>query len=178
DKSSGATGPIECLHFGLDNWNIVAESAFLRRQLSLVAPDLVIHVIIRNDMEDNVGARGFGGMSSFNPLHPERGDGVFQARVPSVSFGNRQMNWIAHGLDWESRTRFEEAGRRVVDLARRIEEAGGRYLLLDYYAGLLPASRQFITSKLRPEQVAYLPTDLFQDDRFRISSENTHWNRA
>jgi hypothetical protein len=50
-------GPIECLHFGLDSWNIVAEAAFLRRQLGLVQPDLVVHLLIRNDLETNAGAR-------------------------------------------------------------------------------------------------------------------------
>jgi hypothetical protein len=178
DHAAAGTGPIECLHFGLDTWNIVAETSYLRRQLALVRPDLVIHVIVRNDLEDNVGARGFGAMSSFDPRHPERGDGILQARFPSVAFGTKEQNWIAHGLDWESRTRFEEAGRRVADLARRVEQAGGRYLLFDYYTGLLPASRHFITSQLRPEQVAYLPSALIQDARYRVAPDNAHWNRA
>lgn len=133
ERAGPQAGPIECLHFGLDSWNIVAEAAFLRRQLSLVQPDLVVHVIIRNDLEDNPGARGFGGMSSFDPLHAERGDGLFQVRAPMVAFKTREMNWIAHGLDGESRARFEDAGRRVADLARRVEAVGARYLLVDNY---------------------------------------------
>jgi hypothetical protein len=177
-RAAASAGPIECLHFGLDTWNIVAETSFLRRQLSLVQPDLVIHVIVRNDLEDNVGARGFGAMSSFDPRHPERGDGILQARFPSVAFGTREQNWIAHGLEWESRTRFEEAGQRVADLARRVGQAGGRYLLVDYYSGLLPASRSFIASKLAPSQVCYLPTALIQDARYRVAPDNAHWNRA
>lgn len=176
-RAPGA-GPIECLHVGLNTWNIVAETAFLRRQLSLLQPDLVVHVIVRNDLEDNVGARGFGAMSNFNPAHPERGDGIFQTRVPSVAFGLRENNWIAHGLDEESRARFEDAGRRIADLARRVEAAGGRYVLLDYYTGLLPASRKFIAAQLRPEQVGYLPTALIQDKRYRIAADNAHWNPA
>jgi len=178
ERAGAAAGPIECLHFGLDSWNIVAEAAFLRRQLSLVQPDLVVHVIIRNDLEDNPGARGFGGMSSFDPLHAERGDGLFQVRFPTLAFRTREYNWIAHGLDQESRARFEDAGRRVADLARRVEARGGRYLLVDNYSGLLPASRRFIASKLPPGQVCYLPTAPQRDDRWRISKDNAHWNRA
>src|SRR5260221_544201 len=31
DHAHGAPGPIECLHFGVSTWNVVAECAFLRR---------------------------------------------------------------------------------------------------------------------------------------------------
>ena len=178
ERAGAASGPIECLHFGLDNWNIVAETAFLRRQLSLVQPDLVVHVIIRNDLEDNSGARGFGGMSSFDPLHGERGEPLFQARFPMAAFQTRETNWIAHGLDFESRSRFEDAGRRVADLARRVEAAGGRYLLVDNYSGLLSASRRFIASKLAPAQVCYLPSAPQREERWRVAKDNAHWNRA
>jgi hypothetical protein len=176
--ATGNKPKIECLHLGMTCWNIVAETAFLKRALSLVEPDLVFHVVIRNDLEDNPGTRGFGRMADFDPRHGERGEPLFQSHFPSIAFGLRDQNWIAYGLDWESRTRFEEAGRRVAELARLVEAGGGHYLMVDYYIGLLPASRHFIASRLRPEQVCYLPTALMQDDRYRISSGNPHWNRA
>src|SRR5262249_23709273 len=44
---------IECLHFGLDGWNTLAEATWMRRQLGLVKPDLVVQVLVRNDLEDN-----------------------------------------------------------------------------------------------------------------------------
>ena len=178
ERAGAAHGPIECLHFGIHAWNTLAEVAWLRRQLGLVKPDLVVQVMVKNDMEDNIGARGFGALASFNPDHPERGDGVFQSRWPQSSFGTRLNNWLESGLDWESRTRFEEAGAAVVRLAAEVEREGGRYLLVDYFSGSLPASRQFIASKLRPEQVCYLPTSLSKDERYRVAADDPHWNRA
>jgi hypothetical protein len=162
----------------MNTWNIVAEATFLRRQLSLLRPNLVIQIVVRNDLEDNAGTRGFGEMSNSNPLHPERGDGIFQTRHPSAAFGTRQQNWIANGLDWESRSRFEEAGAFIADLARDVSAQGGRYLLVDYYTGLLPASRRFLASRLEAGQVVFLPTDLIQDERFRVAADDAHWNRA
>jgi hypothetical protein len=178
DHAGAAHGPIECLHFGIHAWNTVAETAWLRRQLGLVKPDLVIHVMVKNDMEDNVGARGFGALASFNPEHPERGDGVFQSRYPQSAFGTHLNNWLESGLDWESRTRFEQAAAAIEQLARDVENEGGRYLLLDYFSSSLPASHHYITSKLKPEQVCYLPTSLSKDDRYRVAADDPHWNRA
>jgi lysophospholipase L1-like esterase len=178
EQAGAAHGPIECLHFGVHAWNTLAETAWLRRQLGLVRPDLVVHVMVKNDMEDNVGARGFGSLASFNPLHPERGDGVLQLRHPQTAFGTRFNNWLESGLDWESRTRFEQASAAICQLAHEVERGGGRYLLLDYFSSSLPASRRFITSKLKPEQVCYLPTSLSKDERYRVEKDDPHWNRA
>lgn len=178
ERAAAGHGPIECLHLGINTWNIAAETAFLRRQLGLLRPDLVIHLVVRNDLEDNAGARGFGGVANVNPLHPERGEGLFQTRIPTAAFGRRQNNWLLHGLDFESRSRFEQAAADIARLARDVEAQGGRYLLLDYYTGLLPASRHFLAKPLQPEQVAYLPTALQQDEKLRVSKDDAHWNRA
>lgn len=178
ERAGAPHGTIECLHFGIHAWNTVAEVAWLRRQLGLVKPDLVIQVMVKNDMEDNVAARGFGGLASFNPEHPERGDGVFQVRWPQANFGSRLNNWLESGLDWESRMRFEEAAAAVVRLAAEVERGGGRYLLVDDFSGGLPVSRHFIASKLRPEQVCWLPTSLGKDERYRVAADDPHWNRA
>ncbi len=169
---------IECLHVGLDTWNTLAETTFVRRQLALLQPDAVVQVLVRNDLEDNVAARGFGSMADINPLHPERGDGIFQVRFPQTAFDKLQPNWIQHGLDWESRTRFEAAGDAIVGLARAVEQQGGRYLLFSNYSGLLPTARYFLGRRLREEQFFELPTSFTRDDRYRLSAGDAHWNRA
>ncbi|MBL8842631.1 MAG: hypothetical protein JNL90_14015 [Planctomycetes bacterium] len=169
---------IEVLHVGLDTWNALAEATFVRRQLALLAPDAVVQVLVRNDLEDNVGARGFGAMADVNPLHPERGDGIFQVRFPQRAFDLLQPNWIQHGLDWESRERFREAGDALVALAAAVEQQGGRYLLFCNYSGLLPAARKFLGSRLRPEQWFELPTEFTRDARWRLGPDDAHWNRA
>ena len=178
ERAAREHGPIEVLHFGVDTWNTVAQTTFVLRQLSLLRPDLVVQLVVRNDLEDSAGARGFGAMADESPAHPERGAGVFRAQHPIAAFGTRQPSWLAHGLDWESRSRFERAAASIGRLARALRDLGGRYLLLDYYTGLLPVSRHFLTRELDPAQVAYLPTALIQDERYRISKEDAHWNAA
>lgn len=169
---------IECLHVGLDTWNALAETTFVRRQLALLQPDVVIQILVRNDLEDNVAARGFGAMADINPLHPERGDGIFQVRSPQRAFNTSQPNWIQHGLDWESRSRFEAAADSMLTLARAVEQQGGRFLLFSNYSGLLPTARRFLGSRLQQEQLFELPTSFTRDPRFRIGADDAHWNRA
>jgi lysophospholipase L1-like esterase len=173
-NATGTKQKIECLHFGMTCWNIVAETAFLKRTLSLVQPDLVIHLIIRNDLEDNPGARGFGRLGSFDPLHGERGEPLFQARFPAV-FGKMRTEWISNGLDYESRMRFEDAASRIARLADLVVKAGGRYLMVDYYVVQLPKSKKYFAARLKPEQVCYLPTDLARQDDMKV--DEIHWNR-
>jgi hypothetical protein len=50
--------------------------------------------------------------------------------------------------------------------------------LVDYYVDNLPASRRFITSKLRPEQVCYVTSDLSRADDKKYKVDKIHWNRA
>src|SRR5262249_46191471 len=82
------------------------------------------------------------------------------------------------GLDWESRSRFEDAARRVKRLAGVVERAGGRFLLVDYYTDGLAASRRFFASQLRPEQVCYLTSDLRRAGEGMYKVDTVHWNRA
>lgn len=174
-RNAGPTkSRIECLHFGITCWNIVAETAFMRRVLSLVQPDLVIHLVIRNDMEDNPGVRGFGRFSQFDPLHGDRGEPLFQARNPAV-FGRRQTCWLTFGIDYEGRSRLEDAGRRIARLADLVVRSGGRYLMADYYVGNLAKSRQYLASVLKPDQVCYLPSLLSSHDDMKV--DDAHWNR-
>jgi hypothetical protein len=174
-----AAGPVECLHFGLDNWNVVAGDGLpAPPALAGAARPRGARAHPQTTSRTTRARAASAGMSSFDPLHGERGEPLFQARFPMAAFQTRETNWIAHGLDFESRSRFEEAGRRVADLARRVEAAGGRYLLVDNYSGLLPASRRYIASKLSPAQVCYLPSAPQREERWRVAKDNAHWNRA
>jgi lysophospholipase L1-like esterase len=179
-KNKSIPTPVECLHFGATGWNTISETSFLKRCLSIVQPDLVIQLLIHNDLEDSPGARGFGALGRSDPRHGERGEFLFTERTPRDVFHRAPevSSWIADGLDWESRTRFEDAGRRVKRLADLVERAGGRYLLVDYYVDNLPGSRHYITSKLRPEQFCYLTSDLDRADEKKYKVDKLHWNRA
>jgi hypothetical protein len=174
-KNAGGTKKkIECLHFGEIGWNTVAETSFLRRTLSLVQPDLVIHLVIRNDAEDNSGTRGFGRRAHYDPLHGDRGEPLFYARFPAI-FGGHRTGWINNGLDFESRMRMEDAGRRIARLADLVVRSGGRYLMVDYYVVDLPRSKQYFTKTLTPDQVCYLPSLLARQDDMKV--DDMHWNR-
>jgi hypothetical protein len=177
-QSKAQHGPIECLHFGINAWNVVSECAFLRRQLSLAQPDLVVQIAVRNDLEDVPGARGMGTLSNGWPRFPDRPEGVFFAETPRFSFGTRENSWLQFALDWEGRSRFEEAGRAVGELARDVAKTGGRYLLFDSYAGLLDVAQKNLASELAPEQSVVFPTSFNRDDRYRNSKADSHWNRA
>jgi len=178
--NQGVKRPVECLHFGETCWNTLAETSYLKRCFSLVQPDLVILLLIRNDLEDNPSSRGFGAIGRHDALHGERGEPVFQQHTPADVFQKKPEIWsyIGSGLDWESRTRFEDAGERVKKLSDLVERGGGRFLLVDYYVDNLFASRRFITSKLRPEQVCYITSDLSRADDKKYKVDKIHWNRA
>jgi hypothetical protein len=105
-RAPAGHGPIEVLHLGASGWNVLAECAFVRRQLALLQPDLVIQIVVRNDLDDNYGARGFGELGNFDPLHLERGEGIFHQAHPATALQGRLVNWIACGLDYESRSRW------------------------------------------------------------------------
>jgi len=171
-------GPIECLHFGVNTWNVVSECAFLRRQLALAQPDLVIQIAIRNDLDDNPGARGMGALASWWPRFPERADSFLFVESPRFAFGTKENNWLLFGLDWESQSRFEEAGREIGRLARAVTAAGGRYLLFNSYSGLLATAQRQLAKELDPSQSVPFPSSFNKDDRFRNSKSDAHWNRA
>ena len=157
---------------------MISECAFLRRQLSLVRPDLVVQIAVRNDLEDNPGVRGTGALANFWPRAPERGEGIFLVDSPRFAFGTRENTWLLFGLDWESRSRLEESGRCIAELAGQVAKAGGRYLLLDNYSGLLEVAQRHFAAGLAPQQSLPFPTSVSKDDRYRLSAADTHWNRA
>ena len=178
EKAGAAHGPIEVLHFGASGWNILAECAFVRRQMSLLQPDLIVHVVVRNDLDDNYGTRGFGELANFDLKELARGEGIFHQAHASSALRGRLVNWIAAGLDHESRSRYERAEAAIFELATLAGECGGRYLLVDYFAGIPAIARHYLAKRLRPEQQAFLPSDLIEDDRYRIGNGDLHWNRA
>ncbi len=178
DHANSVHGPIECLHFGVSTWNLYSECAFLRRQLSLVKPDLVVQIAVSNDLEDNPGARGMGMLSTWWPRFPERADSCLFVEWPRFAFGTRKSSWLLFGLDYESRSRFEEAGREIGRLARAVDQRGGRYLLFIIGAGQLATAQHYLGKELAPERSVPFPSSFNRDERFRNSKSDPHWNRA
>lgn len=173
-----AEGPVECLNLGINSWNVLAECAFLYRQLSLLQPDLVVHVVVPNDLDDVAGVRGFGSLADFAPPLPERAGTRLALQHPSRVLGRpRALSYLQDGLDWESRTRYAAAAARIRELAAGVEALGGRYLLLVHTGRFLPASSRLLAGPLRDDQVAYLPRSLHAREHW-VSQHNPHWNPA
>lgn len=178
DLAAGAGGRrVEVLHVGIDSWNVLAECAFVRRQLALLQPDLVVQFTVHNDISDTPGVRGFGARGRFTPRLRQRGDALVGDMLP-YALGVPAVNWLSMGLDWESRTRFAEAGDAIVALARAVEAGGGRYLLVLNWARLNPIAREQWGSRLDERQVAFLPATFMEDPDWRISGADYHWNPA
>jgi len=177
-RGRGDHANIEVLHYGLISWNILAECAFLRRQLSLLQPDLVIHITVPNDVDDMYAVRGYGAMARFTTQHRERADVLIQYRHPRLIMAMTSINYLTRCLDYESRLRFERGRMEIDKLARSIEVAGGRYLHVLRWPGSLKLARHELLTDLRDDQVAYISRVFVEDERFWIAPGDDHWNRA
>ncbi len=174
ERSRSLSGDLRCLHLGISSWDVVAECAYVRRQASLLRPDLVIHVLIGNDLEDTATARGFGTIARFTVPWRENGFTI----LGSVDRGDEGRGLLVVGQDFESRRRYQEASLHLCELSESVEQVGGRYLAVcTYWGGVLCQAREQLLHRLRPEQVSYVGRDMCSDSRFRISEDDVHWNR-
>ena len=168
----------ECLHVGMTDWNVVAEAAFLRRQLSGLQPDLVVHVLFHNDLDDASGTRGMGTLAGFSPQRRERADSLLTRRTPFELGFSGGVSFLAAGLDHESRGRYAEARGAILELAAAVERSGGQYLALLHWPRFTGVAHRELLAPLREEQRAYLPRELFEDPAWTVSEGDRHWNRA
>jgi len=170
---------IECLHIGIPSWNILAEASFLRRQLYLLKPDLVIHFIVANDLNDTVGVRGFGVPSSNTPLYPERGSSLIQKEYAMNFLGVPVYNFfLTSGLDYESENRYQKAAEAIKVLQGDVQKNGGNYLLIANMMRANPVIDKYLKRILHSNEIAYLPFSLYLNQQLRVSSSDGHWNRA
>jgi hypothetical protein len=168
-------GAIECLHLAIPSWNLLAEVAFLRRQLDLLVPDLVIHCSVANDLDDVAGVRGFGAMA-----HWTVGDPAQQGTLVHLQGPTRDLDWpdgslLPMGLEWESERRFAAASAAVADLSAAVEARGGRYLHLLHWMQYNPVAAPRLAAGLRAEQVAVLPQAFSTDRAHWVTPTDLHW---
>ena len=178
EHATAGAPAVEVLHIGIISWNIVAECAFVRRQLSLLQPDLVVQHIVINDLDDTSGVRGFGALGRTTPLHPEQADALV-----SLSWGRSELHpgagtLLPRAQDGESRARLADAVAAVVRLDQAVRAAGGRYLLLVNWQRIQVVAAESFGMQLAADEVAYLPRSLYYDPSLRISAADEHWNAA
>ncbi len=177
EEQSGAQAEsIECLHVAIGSWNIRAECAYVRRQISALRPDLVVQVVIVNDLDDLSGARS-GGTGLYSPQAPERVNGVVSQTIYPPLWPREGDTYLLYGLDHESRRRYAEACREIARLASTVEPEG-RYLLLGVWMDFNPMIQKHLAAALDDSEIAYVSTEFCRDSRFILSAENEHWNRA
>lgn len=174
----GGAERVECLHFGLGSWNIRAGCAFLRRQLDLLQPDLVVHVSVWNDIDDTAGARGFGAMGEYTPQRPEQLGLVLRSDWPQTHLGVDRDNYLVAGLDWEAQRRYARAAADLVDLAAAVEAAGGRYLHVAHWTVWAPIAARRLTAGLDPDQVLFTSVGYYMDRDNWVTAVDAHWGVA
>ncbi len=168
---------IEVLHVGMTDWNIQSAASFLRRQLHLLRPDLVVHVLIYNDLDDASATRGFGGLARFSSQRRERADAILAMRAPFEA-GGGGLSYLTAGLDYESLTRYAQAREHLERLATAVEASGARFLAVSHWVDRMAVADRLLLAGLPPEQVAHLPSSIFHDPALRISANDAHWNPA
>ena len=145
----GNSEEIECLHLAASSWNILAGSSYVRRQLHLLRPDLVVHVVVANDLDDAKGARGFGALGAYSPQVRERAGGLVSQLSPPGLWPQRLQTYLMFGLDHESRERYSDAATEISTLAAAVEAQGGRYLMLAGWESFNPMVSRHLASALR-----------------------------
>ena len=167
---------VEVLHLAIASWNVRAASAYLRRQLSLLQPDLVVHVTVTNDLDDTKGLRGFGSVAGYSPQVRDRANGLVSARADRGLVSKPARNHLPHGLDAEGRGRYEDLAAEIAQLAQAVEGIGGQYVHLGAWEEFNPVLRPFLEAVTREEQRLWLPAS-FSADRENVNSRrDPHWN--
>ncbi len=175
-RSPTFTGRIECLHLGIPSWNIQTEAAYLRRQLNELRPDLVIHIIVRNDLAETAGTRGFGEPARFSPQHRYRADSLITAGFPQQMLGFSSTGFLRLGLDYESQSRYRAAAEDLQRLAKIVEDSGSPYRLLVNYRHLLPIARKYFGQQVGEHRIVYLSKTFGRQQDYFLA-DGIHWNR-
>jgi hypothetical protein len=168
----------EVLHYGVNSWGLVSECAFLRRQLDVLRPDLVIQITISNDLDDVSGVRGFGTESTFAPRHRQHADSIVLDRYARVFLAQDTRNFLSRGEDFESRSRFREALEAVRGLRALMKALPGSpaHVLVAHWGPLNPILREQLGAHLEPDSVLYTPLDFATDKEMWITPFDPHWS--
>lgn len=175
-EHAGVANPrVEVLHLGISSWNVRAECAWLRRALSWLEPDLVVHVLVFNDLDDTPDVRGFGGMANFTSQHRARANSLTSGEL-AVRLGGKRYGLLGEGLDHESRSRFAEARADLERLERAVQDQGGEYLTLFNWTGSLCVAAEHL-ARGRPERgLVYLSDAFARDLNHRLAETDPHWS--
>jgi len=179
ERSGAGAKRVEVVHLGVGSWNIQAETAYLRRSLASLQPDLVVQIVVSNDLDDSGSARGFGAVADFTSQHPEHTVVVWDHYpIYGLGLGFKRQSYLNAGLGYEGRQRYLEATARLAALAEAVSEAGGSYLLLVSWEDEPAVAWRHFRQGLPERGVVFLPQSFRSELRNRISKKDPHWNPA
>jgi hypothetical protein len=169
---------VEAVHIGMSSWNIRAESAYLRRNLTNLAPDLVVQIAVSNDLDDSGSSRGFGAVADFTPQRPGQTSMIYDFYpIWGLGFPGK-VSYLNAGLSHEARQRYVENAQWLATLDRGVAATGGEYLFVLNWADQPKTAARYLPAALPQRSVLYLPDSFRRDLRFRISDSDPHWTRA
>ena len=174
-RMPGYKGDIEVLQIGMGSWNIRAECAYARRQLSLLQPDLLIHILVNNDLDDTLSVRGFGGFATMSPQQPSHVTGTLHRRYPRQHLRGKYTGWLSNGMDWESRSRFASSLEDLKELQRAVVRQGGKYQLLFAWGKLQQAAYYGLGQHFSEEDTSYMSPHFGKQLEHRVSKTDGHW---
>ncbi len=169
-----AGASVEVLHVGISSWDVIAECAYLRRQLSLLQPDVVLHFTNNNDLDDVAGVRGFGAMSVFSPRDRARA-GTLVTAAYATRLGFSTFGPLEAAIDHEGRTRYAAAEAAISRLARAVEQGGGRYCMIGNWRGHNAVARAELAANLRADQFAFVANAWAGDSANWVNEQDAHW---
>lgn len=170
---------VEVVQIGMSSWNTRAESAYLRRNLSNLDPDLVVQIAVSNDLDDSGSTRGFGEVADFSSQYPRRTAMVYDFYpIWELGLGFRKASYLNAALSYEGRSRYVENARWFATLQRALAARGAGYLLVLDWADQPRTAAHYLAAELPPESVIFLSDSFRRDLRFRISDSDPHWQRA
>ena len=174
-RAADSTRAVEVLHLGIASWNVWNECAFVRRQVGLLRPDLVVHVLTDNDLDDGLGVRGFGAMATFSPAARHRGDARI-SRTQLVPEAQRTFsNPLLLGQDEESRMRRREAYAAVDALVEALGSVGASYVPLVYSTQDAVAVVDAIVPPVWRENTLVVESSFARDAENWVSATDAHW---
>ncbi len=176
-RAEGFVGEIEVLHLGVVSWNAFSGAAWARRNLVELQPDLVVQVLVENDLDDNMGVRGFGALAEFSPRHPERTNARVSRSYPE-GLSQAGFNPLIMDVDYESKSRFDALQQSLGELAELVRAAGGRYVCALHWPNSYQAASERLSAVLEPDELLCLPAELHDDKRYWRTESDSHWSRV
>ncbi len=167
---------IEVLSFGIPSWNLRSQKVWVLRQLALLQPDLVLHLLRPQAIGDTPGVSGDGEEADFTPQFRPRAQGLL-LQTPTFA-GEEVGSLLTANLDWTSRERYKRAASDLKELSAALQQNGCPYLLVTFWNGRQKLVPEVLTSELKRHQWVQLSDATLQGEDFWLTPAQLHTSNA